>query len=218
MYKMGKKVIVLDPNTAVYDANQNTVYSVGHYKIKLFSSLEDSISERNCLRLSKVKTKRIILPQYPVYHDEKYCGCAYERLESDDWIDSFFGKGIYLRESIMIMKEEIIALSQMGIDFVEMPSFKSSGDFSKLVYYGTDNIRDSELSPQATIQKNLRLFHEYLYNLVYNGMSEFKLEPNDVLSYLDNSRPITTTLETVLKQEGFAGALIEEDIKKKILK
>lgn len=218
MYKMGKKEIVLDPNTAVYDVNQNTIYSVGHYKIKLFSSLEDSISEQNCLRLSKVKTKRIILPQYPVYHDEEYCGCAYERLESDDWIDCFFGKGIYLRESIMIMKEEIVALSQMGIDFVEMPSFLSSGDFSKLVYYGTDKIQDSELTPQATIQKNLRLFHEYLYNLVYNGMSEFKLEPNDVLTYLDQSRPITTTLENVLKQDGYAGALIEEDIKRKVLR
>ena len=66
--------------------------------------------------------------------------------------------------------------------------------------------------------KNLRLFHQYLYNLVYNGMSEFRLEPTDVVEYLNNSRPITTTLETVLKQEGFAGALIEEDIKKKILK
>lgn len=118
----------------------------------------------------------------------------------------------------MVMKEEIIALSQMGIDFVEMPSFQSSGDFSKLVYYGTDKIKDSKLTPQATIQKNLRLFHEYRYNLVYNGMSEFKLEPNDVLDYLNMSRPITTTLENVLKQDGFARALIEEDIKKKVLR
>lgn len=218
MYKMGKKEIVLDPNTAVYDVNQNTVYSVGHYKIKLFSSIEDSISERNCLRLSKIKTKRIILPQHPVYHDEEYCGCAYKRLDSDDWIDCFFGQGIYLRESIMLMKEEIIALSQMGIDLVDMPSFRSCGDFSKLLYYGTDNIKDSSLTPQVTIQKNLRLFHQYLSDLVYNGMSEFSIDPSIVVEYLNMSRPITTTLENVLNQEGFAGALIEEDIKKKLLK
>lgn len=218
MYKMGKKEIVLDPNTAVYDINQNTVFNVGHYKIKLFSSIEDSISEQNCLRLSKVKTKRIILPQYPVYHGKTYCGCAYEKLENDDWIDCFFGKGIYLSESIKIMMDEIIMLSQMGLDLVEMPSFESSGDFRKLLFYGTYRIQDSSLTQQQTIQKNLSLFHEYLYNLVYNGMSEFQVESNAVLRYLENGNDLTTKLNNALNQDGFAGALIAKDIKKKKLK
>lgn len=218
MYKMGKKEIVLDPNTAVYDANQNTVFSVGHYKIKLFSSLEDSISEHNCMRLSKIKTTRIMLPQAPVYHDGEYCGCAYEGFNGEDWIDIFFGRGVDFRESLLIMKDEIITLSQKGFDLVEMLSYESRANHKKILFYGTTKIKESTLSPQATIQKNLRLFHQYLDNLVYNGMSEFCVEPNEVMSYLSHSRPITTTLERTLNSEEQAGLLIEQDIKRKILR
>ena len=217
MYKMGKKEIVLDPNKAIIDINQNATYRVGHYKIKLFSSVEDAITEESCLKLSKVETKRIILPKYPVYRGEEYCGCAYDSVDND-WIDCFFGKGIYLRESIIDMKADIIKLSQMGYDLVKMPTVLSCGDFRKLVYYGTDRIQESNMTPQEIIQKNLGLFHEYLYNLVYYGMYEFKIAPNDIVYYLTQAKPITTTLETVLKQDGIAGDLILADIKKKVLR
>ena len=218
MYKMGKKEIVLDPNTAAFDADNNAIYSVGRYKIKLFSSLEDKISEQNCLRLSQVKTKRIILPQYPVYHDETYCGCAYRKLEDDDWIDSFFGKAEYLKESIQFMKEDIFTLSNLGIDMVKMLSFLSSGNFKALYYYGTDYVQESQVHNHETLKKNLRLFHEYLNNLVYNGMSEFGIDPNLVEQYLRHAAPITTTLESALTGEGYAGELISRDIKQKVLK
>lgn len=217
MYKMGKKEIVLDPNTVTYDEYDNAIYSVGNYKIKLFSSLSKSISEHNCLKLAQVKTKRIILPSYPIYHDTQYCGCAYKGL-TDDWIESFFGQGKDLRQSLILMKNEIIELSQLGIDFVEMKSYKSSGDFYTLKFHGTDRIQDSQLSPQRTIQKNLSLYHDYLRNLVYNGMCEFSVDPDDVDEYLTISNPITTALENALNQSGVAGDLISIDIKKKVKK
>ena len=215
MYKMGKKEIVLDDDTMMSDGYGNTIYSIGKYRIKLFASLTTSISHDSCLKLSKLKTKRIILPSYPIYNDGKYCGCAYENLEND-WIDSFYGKGIDLKESLKIMRDEIMLLSNMGYDFNQMLSHRSSGTLKALKFYGTDTIQESDLPLQRLIQKNLALFYEYLRNLVYNGMSEFDVEADDVLRYIYMQQPITQTLDEALNGDGSAGNLIREDIKRKV--
>ena len=215
MYKMGKKEIVLSNDAIIGDEYGNTIYNVGKYRIKLFASLTTSISHDTCLKLSKLKTKRIILPSYPVYEDGQYCGCAYENLE-DDWIESFYGKGVHLKESLRIMRDEIMLLSNMGYDLNQMLSHKSSGTFSALKFYGTDSIRESDLQPQKLIQKNLAIFHEYLRNLVYNGMSEFGVEADEVLRYIYMEKPITQTLDEALNGDDSAGNLIREDIKRKV--
>ena len=216
MYKIGGKEVVLDPSTSCHDEYHNIIYSQDGYRIIIFDSLSNSISEQNCLKLAPVKTTRILLPKYPVYEDGVYCGCAYPEVKGD-WIQAFFGKGSDLRKSFRIMKDEILGLSQMGIDLGSMPSYKSSGDFGRITFYGTHSIKDSEMATQATIQKNLRLYHEYLKDLVYNGMSEWdNISPEECYQYVTFNNPITTTLDNALNDEGVAGDLIAKDIKRKV--
>ena len=216
MYKIGRNEVVLDSSTAHHDEYHNIIYSQYGYRIVIFASLSNSISEQNCLKLAPVKTTRIILPKYPVYEDGVYCGCAYPEVEHD-WIQAFFGKGQDLRKSFRIMKNEILELSQMGLDLVSMPSYKSSGTLSKLTFYGTDSIQDSKMASQATIRKNLQLYHEYLKDLVYNGMSEWdNISPEESYYYVTHNNPITTTLDKALDGDEVAGYLISKDIKRKI--
>lgn len=216
MYKIGRKEIVLDSSAAYHDEYHNVIYSQDGYRIIIFASLSNSISEQNCLKLAPVKTTRIILPKYPVYEDGEYCGCAYPEVEKD-WIQAFFGKGSDLRKSFRLMKDEILELSQMGFDLGSMPSYKSSGDFGKLAFYGTDSIRTSKTTAHMTIKKNLQLYHEYLKDLVYNGMSEWdNIAPEESYQYVTYSNPITTTLDKALDGDDIAGNLIAKDIKRKL--
>ena len=216
MYKIGEKEVVLDHNTAHHDECHNIIYSQDGYRIVIFNSLSNSISEQSCLKLAPVKTTRIILPKDPVYKDGVYCGCAYPEVEQD-WIQSFFGKGKDLRRSFRIMKDEILELSQMGFDLVSMPSYKSSGDVGKITFYGTDRIQESAIPTQMTIRKNFQLFHEYLKDLVYNGMSEWdNISPEESYQYVTYNNPITTTLDNALNGNEAAGYLISQDIKRKL--
>lgn len=216
MYKIGEKKVALDSNAAYHDEYHNIIYSQDGYRIIIFASLSNSLSEQNCLKLAPLKTTRIILPKYPVYKDGIYCGCAY-KLEEHDWIQAFFGKGKDLRKSFRLMKEDIFEISHMGFSLTSMSSYKSSGDFGKIVFFGTDNLKESEEPTQTLIQKNLRLYHEYLKDLVYNGMSEWDNISNDeAYDYVTYSNPITTTLDNALNSDDIAGKLIAEDIKKKL--
>lgn len=216
MYKIGEKEVVLDVNTAHQDEYHNIIYNQGGYRIVIFSSLYNSISEQNCLKLAPVKTTRILLPKHPVYKNGVYCGCAYPEVEKD-WIHAFWGKGSDLRKSFRIMKDEILELSQMGFDLVSMPSYKSGGDFGKITFYGTDCIQKSEMPTQTIIRKNLQSYHDYLKDLVYNGMSEWdNIAPEESYQYVTFNNPITTTLDKALDGDDIAGNLIAKDIKRKL--
>ena len=77
------------------------------------------------------------------------------------------GNEVVRTKDFRLMKDEILEISQMGFDLGSMPSYKSSGDFGKLAFYGTDSIRTSKTTTHMTIKKNLQLYHEYVKDLVY---------------------------------------------------
>ncbi len=194
-----------------YKTEYTDVYHVGKSKIHIFSSLEGFITEEDCFKLSKVETSRILLPT-PVYQNGRYVGCR-TKWQEKDWIYAFYNSGMSLKRNLIEMKEELELLSMLGYDIVDMPFYYSHYDRSILTFDGTFRIRKSDLEKEELERRNKIAYQEYLRNLVYNGMSEFEADPNDVVEYLySQEESVEKRLEKALHSKRPAGNLIRDDI------
>ncbi len=209
-----EREVKLNATNYCYKTEYTDVYHVGKSKIHIFSSLEGFITEETCFKLSKVETSRILLPS-PVYQNGKYVGCK-TKWQDKDWIFAFYNSGISLKRDLIEMKEELQLLSMLGYDIVDMPFYYSHYDKNILTFDGTFRIRKSSLESQELERRNKMAYQEYLRNLVYNGMSEFDVDPNAVIEYLySKENPIEKRLEKALHGKMPAGSLIRDDITRK---
>lgn len=208
-----KKEVKLNSSTFCYKTEDASVYHVGNSKIRIFSSLEGFITEETCFKLSKVETKRILLPK-PFYKDGKYVGII-TRWRERDWIHSFYDSGTALKRSLTELREELMHLSELGFDIGEMPFYCSYYDKDYLSFDGILKISESNLSKKELDQKNNTIYQDYLRGLVYSGMSEFETDGSSVANYLYSpSESPEKRLEKALHGRRPAGYLIQEDIAK----
>lgn len=206
-----EKEIKLTETNFCYRNEDEAVYHVGNYKIHLFSTLEGFTTEQTCFRLSKVETTRILVPR-PVYQNGKYVGCK-TKWKDKDWIYSFYGKGSLLKNNLLEMKEEIEMLSGLGIDLGNMPFYYSHYDKDGLTFDGTFRMQESDMEKDELKRMNQFAYQDYLRGLVYNGLSEFEVDPELVTQYLyEPGEAIDKRLIKVLDGRKPAGQLIREDI------
>ncbi len=208
-----EKEVKLNSSNFCYKTEEASVYHVGNSKIRIFSSLEGFITEETCFKLSKVETKRILLPK-PFYQEGEYVGIITNWRERD-WIHSFYDSGTSLKRNLAELKEELMYLSELGFDIGEMPFYCSYYDKNHLSFDGTLKISESNLSQKELNQKNNATYQDYLRGLVYSGMSEFETDGPAVASYLYSpSESPEKRLEKALHGRKSAGYLIQEDIAK----
>ncbi len=216
--KMKEKARICDGSNHFWHEQDVSVYHVGKDKIRLFSTIDDFVSEKVCIALSKLETKALLLPRYPVYEKETYVGCA-TKWKEEDWIFCFMGKGRTLKRSLEQMREELLYLTHLGYDIGQMPYYCSYTDGRRLVFDGTYRIRKSSLSEQELEQRNNAFFLEYIRSLVYNGMSEFTADSELVYDYLHQDQmDLFAELQTVLDKNDMASLLIKEEMKRKVKK
>ncbi len=208
-----EKKIELTNSDFCYRTEHGDIYHVGHSKIHIFSTLEGFITEETCFKLSKVETTRFLLPK-PFYQNGEYVGCS-TKWKENDWIHAFYAQGTTLRHNLMIMKEEILLLSELGYDIGEMPFYYSNYDQGRLTFDGSFKMSESSLPQNELERKNDYTYQEYLKGLVYNGMSEFETDSYAVSRYLTSSQEqFDKKLEKVLQGRRPAGNLIRDDIEK----
>lgn len=206
-----EKEIKLTESNFCYRNETEDVYHVGNFKIRLFSTLEGFITEQTCFRLSKVETTRILVPK-PVYQNGRYVGCK-TKWKDKDWIYSFYGKGNELRNNLLEMKEEIEMLSRLGIDLGNMPFYYSYYGKEGLTFDGTFRMQESNMKLDELRRMNQFAYQDYLRGLVYNGLSEFEVDPEMVANYLyEPGETIDKRLIKALDGKKQAGQLIREDI------
>ncbi len=210
-----KRELKLNANQFCYSTFDMEIYRVGKDKIYIFPQIEDFLKESTCLKLTSLVTSQILLPKYAVYQEGKYSGFAV-RWRNGDWISSFGGQGQHLKASLQKMKEELLYLSSLGYDMVDMPFYCSHSNGRELTFDGVYVIEESSLELEKLKQKNLELFEEYLKDLVYNGMSEFGTEAEVVVKYLyEDKTPIYDRLLGALEDHKMAGSSIKEKIMRK---
>lgn len=213
---MEKRELTLERIKSHYCIGDIDVYHIGKDKIRIFPTTKEFISEKNCIALSKVRTKSILLPRYPVYQDGKYVGCATPWID-DDWLFSLTGGGSRLKQSLENMRKELLMLSSLGYDLGYMPYYASYSREKNLVFDGTYRIQCYENESEMVKKRNEQLFRYYVQELIYNGMSEFDIEENEVYNYLYGTSmdPVKRVLEA-LDGNDMAGTMLKEDIKKKV--
>ena len=212
-----KKNIVLETTDFCYHTPDLDVYHIWNHRIRIFQKVKEFISENTCLQVSKIETKSILLPRYPIYRDGVYCGIA-TKWKTGDWISSFGYNERFLKQSLMKMKEEILYLSHLGYDLVDMPFYCSFSNGRDLTFDGAYHLRESSLTEEALEKKNNDLFDGYLCDLIYNAMSEFGMESDVVITYLCEMEGTSyENLLSILKEGKPAGYRIKEDIEEKVL-
>ncbi len=215
-----RKDLKLDATNFCYHSSDMDVYKVGTDRIRIFSTTDRFISESTCLKVSEISTQALLLPRYPVYQDGVYCGCATD-WKKGDWISSFASKSIYLKRSLMRMRDEIVYLSSLGYDLVNMPFYCSFSNGRELTFDGTYYIQESPIPQEQLEKQNCDLLDEYISDLVYNAMSEFAIDSDLVCTYLykQDRSSYNRIMEALTEGEtDFAGNAIKKDIHRKVLR
>ncbi len=196
------------------------VYHFQNYKLRIYPSSQNFISEQTCFALSKIHTQVLVLPQ-PAYQNGKYIGCV-TPWEEGDWTLLFGLPAKHFRANIHAMRKEVETLSRKRYRLCQMPIQATYMKDGQLHYDGTYYIEKTHQPLTTIIRENREVLGYYLKELIYMGMSRYDVDYDAIVCYLhqvyEEDETFARLLEHVFKQPVSASAAIKNDMKRKVKK
>ncbi len=191
----GKKVHVrVDPQAPILGSGyESKVYPVGRQAFKIYRSYmleKNNLGEKECLFLSKLSTKRILLPDQPIYDsDKKYCGSTSELLWQGEKEDLLYMHSSVFLENVKLLYEDSMTLTNHQVMLDDLRSDNVMVTENKKIYIIDPGYFNCYSLQEKLVPTNLKEINENFIRkvilLVLYQLLKTKNNEYEVIDYLE---------------------------------